>query len=76
MATTDNIQANVGPLLCFFFNNNSSPVDVYLFVLSHLHEHDIHFCISFRFKPKIVNSISDIIRWHFTESYFQTIYWG
>ena len=49
MATTDNIQANVGPLLCFFFNNNSSPVDVYLFVLSHLHEHDIHFCISFRF---------------------------
>ena len=47
MATTDNIQANVGPLLCFLFNNNYSSVDVYLFVLSHLHEHEIHFGISF-----------------------------
>ena len=47
MATIDNIQANVGPLLCFFFHNNSSPVDVYLFVLSHLHEHDIHFALVF-----------------------------
>ena len=47
MATTDNIQANVGPLLCFFFNNNYSSVDVYLFSLSHLHEHEIHFGISF-----------------------------
>ena len=47
MATSDNIQANVGPLLCFFFNNNYSSVDVYLFVLSHLHEHEIHFGISF-----------------------------
>ena len=47
MATTDNIQANVGPLLCFFFNNYYSSVDVYLFLLSHLHEHEIHFAISF-----------------------------
>ena len=47
MATTDNIQATVGPLLCFFFNNNSSSVDVYLFVLCHLHEHDIHFALVF-----------------------------
>ena len=46
MATTDNIQANVGPLLCFF-NNNYSSVDVYLFLLSHLHEHEIHFGINF-----------------------------
>ena len=47
MATTDNIQANVGPLLCFFFNDNYSSVDVYLFLLSHLHEHEMHFGISF-----------------------------
>ena len=44
MATTDIIQANVGPLLCFI---NYSSVDVYLFLLSHLHEHEIHFGISF-----------------------------
>ena len=49
MATSDNIQANVGSLLCFFFffNNIYSSVDVYLFVSSHLHEHEIHFGISF-----------------------------
>ena len=38
----------------FFFNNNSSSVDVYLFVLSHLHGHDIHFGISFwGFNPNL-----------------------
>ena len=55
MATTDNIQANVGPLLCFFFNNNYSSVDVNKFLLSHLHEHEIHFGISFFwFNPKLL----------------------
>ena len=55
MATTDNIQANVGPLLCFFFNNNYSSADVYLFLLSHLHEHEIHFGISFwGFNPNLL----------------------
>ena len=56
MATTDNIQANVGPLLCFFFNNiNYSSVNVYLFLLSHLHEHEIHFGISFLgFNPNLL----------------------
>ena len=55
MATTDNIQANVGPLLWFFFNNNYSSVDVYSFVLSHLHEHRIHFGISFLgFNPNLL----------------------
>ena len=39
----------------FFFNNNYSSVDVYLFVLSHLHEHEIHFGISFLgFKPNLL----------------------
>ena len=33
-AITDSIQANLGPLLCFF-NNNSSSDNVYL--LRHLH---------------------------------------
>ena len=46
MAIADNIQANVGPQLWFFFNNNYCSVD-YLFLLSHLHEHEIHFGISF-----------------------------
>ena len=51
MATTDNIQANVG----LFFNNNYSSVDVYLFLLSHLHEHEIHFGIScFGFNPNLL----------------------
>ena len=55
MATTDNIQANVGPLLCFFFINNYSSVDVYLFLLSHLHEYEIHFSISFLgFNPNLL----------------------
>ena len=55
MATTDNIQANVGPLLCVFFNNNYSSVDIYLFLLSHLHEHEIHFGISFfGFNPNLL----------------------
>ena len=56
MATTDNIQAKVGPLFCFFFfKNNYSSVDVYLFLLSHLHELEIHFCISFfRFNPNLL----------------------
>ena len=55
MATTDNIQAIVGPLMCVFFNNNYSLVDVYLFVLSHLHEHEIHFGISFfGFNPNLL----------------------
>ena len=55
MATTDNIQANVGPLSCFVFNNNYSSVDVYLFVLSHLREHEIHFGISFLgFNPNLL----------------------
>ena len=55
MATTDNIQANVGHLLCFFFNNNYSSVDVYLFLLSHLHEHEIHFGIIFLgFNPNLL----------------------
>ena len=55
MATTDIIQSNVGPLLCFFFNNNYSSVDVYLFLLSHLHEHEIHFGISFfGFNPNLL----------------------
>ena len=54
MWTTDNIQANVGPLLCFFFNNNYSLVDIYLFVLGHLHEHEIHFGISlWGFNPNL-----------------------
>ena len=47
VAITDKIQGNVGPLLCCFFNNNYSSVDVYLFLLSHLHEHEIHFGIIF-----------------------------
>ena len=51
VATTDNIQANVG----LFFNNNYSSVDVYLFLLSHLHEHEIHFGISFLgFNPNLL----------------------
>ena len=56
MATTDNIQANVGPLLwVFFFNNNYSSVDVYLFVFSHLHEYEIHFGITFwGFNPNLL----------------------
>ena len=38
----------------FFFNNNYSLVDVYLFVLSHLHEHEIHVGISFLgFNPNL-----------------------
>ena len=38
----------------FFFNNNYSTVDVYLFVLSHLHEHEIHFGTSFLgFNPNL-----------------------
>ena len=58
----------------FFFSIKTS-VDVNLFVLLHLLEHDIHVGISFwGVLPKFVNSISDIIRWHFTESYFQMIY--
>ena len=51
VATTDNIQANVG----IFFNNKYSSVDVYLFLLSHLHEHEIHFGISFLgFNPNLL----------------------
>ena len=53
--STDNIQANVGPLLCFFFNKNSSSIDVVLFVLLHLLEHDIHVGISFwGFNPNLL----------------------
>ena len=55
VATTDKIQGNVGPLLCCFFNNNYSSVDVYLFLLSHLHEHEIHFGIIFGgFNPNLL----------------------
>ena len=38
----------------FFFNNNYSLVDIYLFVLGHLHEHEIHFGISlWGFNPNL-----------------------
>ena len=48
MATTDNIQANVGPLVMFFFSTIIIPQLMYIyFLLSHLHEHEIHFGISF-----------------------------
>ena len=39
----------------FFFNNNWYSVAVYLSVLSHLHEHEIHFGISFLgFNPNLL----------------------
>ena len=39
----------------FFSNNSYSSADVYLFLLSHLHEHEIHFGISFLgFNPNLL----------------------
>ena len=39
----------------FFFNNNYSSVDVHLFLLSLLHEHEIHFDIRFfGFNPNLL----------------------
>ena len=39
----------------FFFNNYYSSVDVHLFLLSLLHEHDIHFDITFfGFNPNLL----------------------
>ena len=57
MATSDNIQANVGPLLCFFFSIIIIPqlMFIYLYLVMHLHEHEIHFGISFfGFNPNLL----------------------
>ena len=69
MAITGSIHTNLGPLLCFL-NDNSSSVDVYLFIVSPALANR-HFGINFWGCQQYLRYIKVAI---FMESYFQMIY--